>query len=139
MQDVSDKSMDNSSSIPSSSSSSSEEGSFKYCGSRVQKPPLPGSSLVRTIFLKHLFNDKLCLMEFWKNVSQINLPCSRIQTMYLSYHSNKLKLWCKDAKIDHRNNPFPLKESTIINSHNIVHILVSTYRHTFVTVSLSGQ
>ena len=58
---ASDKFLDRSSS---SASSSSEAGSFIYCGSRVQKPPLPGSSFVLMIFLKHLFNDKLCLIEF---------------------------------------------------------------------------
>ncbi len=46
------------------SSSVSSEDSCKYCGSKTQNPPLPGSSFVRLIFLKHLFKDKLCRMEF---------------------------------------------------------------------------
>merc|ERR1740128_981446 len=29
-----------------------------------QNPPLPGSSLERGILMKHLFNDKLCRIEF---------------------------------------------------------------------------
>lgn len=32
--------------------------------SNFQKPPLPGSSLDRASFTKHLFRDKLCRMEF---------------------------------------------------------------------------
>lgn len=32
--------------------------------SNFQKPPFPGSSLDLGCFTKHLFNDKLCRMEF---------------------------------------------------------------------------
>jgi len=32
--------------------------------SSLQNPPLPGSSLERAILMKHLFNDRLCLIEF---------------------------------------------------------------------------
>ncbi len=39
---------------------------FSNSGSSVQKPPLPGSSFWRAIFLKHLFSDKLCRIEFLK-------------------------------------------------------------------------
>lgn len=42
---------------------------FLNSSSSVQKPPLPGSSFCRAIFLKHLFNDKLCLIEF------LNVTC----------------------------------------------------------------
>lgn len=30
-----------------------------YCGSRVQNPPLPGSSFERATLMKHLFKDRL--------------------------------------------------------------------------------
>ena len=42
---------------------------FLYSSSRVQKPPLPGSSFWRAIFLKHLFSERLCLIEF------LNVTC----------------------------------------------------------------
>ena len=35
-----------------------------YCGSRVQKPPLPGSSFERATLMKHLLSDRLWRMEF---------------------------------------------------------------------------
>lgn len=47
-----------------SSTFSGLEDSCKYWGSNIQNPPFPGSSFVRLIFLKHLFNDKLWRMEF---------------------------------------------------------------------------
>ena len=52
---------------PGKLSSFSVVDSCKYCGSNIQNPPFPGSSLVLLIFLKHLFNDKLWRMEFCKN------------------------------------------------------------------------
>lgn len=39
--------------------------------SNFQKPPLPGSSFERAIFTKHLFRDKLCLIEFYKRRESI--------------------------------------------------------------------
>jgi hypothetical protein len=36
-----------------------------YSSSRHQKPPFPGSSAGRGIFLKHLFSDRLCRIEFY--------------------------------------------------------------------------
>lgn len=38
--------------------------------SNFQNPPFPGSSLDRGTFTKNLFNDKLCLIEFWKMLSR---------------------------------------------------------------------
>ena len=52
---------------PGKLSSFSVVDSCKYCGSNIQKPPFPGSSLVLLIFLKHLFKDKLWRIEFCKN------------------------------------------------------------------------
>lgn len=44
---------------------------FSKSGSRVQKPPFPGSSFCRAIFLKHLFNDRLCRIEFLNVICQL--------------------------------------------------------------------
>ena len=41
-----------------------------YCGSRVQKPPLPGSSFERATLMKHLLSDRLCRIEFCKEGNQ---------------------------------------------------------------------
>ena len=58
----------------------------KYCGSNIQKPPFPGSSLVLLIFLKHLLNDKLWWMEFCKNRNKI------IFKFFLNLQLSKLSL-----------------------------------------------
>lgn len=66
--------------------------------SNFQKPPLPGSSLERGNFTKHLFSDKLCRMEFcserkkidkrWKDKSFFHLDVKQIYMYTEIYYAN---------------------------------------------------
>ena len=42
-----------------------EVASRSNLGSRIQNPPLPGSSLVLSTLVKHLFRERLCRIEFY--------------------------------------------------------------------------
>lgn len=65
--------------------------------SSFQKPPLPGSFLERGSFTKHLFNERLCRIEFCFDEKREKLLLSA------------LNFWCKSGRIKRYNFYFNIK------------------------------